>query len=326
MEQKHESFVLERTSPKRLRYKDIDPASLVIYRQEGENQRVFAKSDYEFCNGMIRRTDNSAIPDFSKSPFYDISSFDHEKFAVWGNEPYMLFADYNYKADAQETTEYEARQLSLKNGMLGYLLPFFEEMRGKSLRFTIFGDSISTGCEASCPQFTFFNRIVEFLKKTYAMNVSVRNVSVCGESTFEGVRRYKKDVLGDDPQLVTVGFGMNDQNIINEKLTVEPGDYYKNILEITRAIQQAGAKVILIAPCIPHPNWIHTSGLMSEYVEKLYLVAKNTGAAIADVYHLWKSELGYKKCDDLLRNGINHPTDYGHYLYYLMLKNIIAGE
>ena len=110
--------------------------------------------------------------------------------------------------------------------------------------------------------------------------------------------------------IVTVGFGMNDQNIINGKLTVPPEEYYNNILEITSAVQETGAQVILVSPCCPHPGWIHTSGRLDEYVEKLYAVSAQAGAAVA------------KQPDDLLRNGINHPTDYGHYLYYLMLKNL----
>lgn len=115
---------------------------------------------------------------------------------------------------------------------------------------------------------------------------------------------------------------MNDQNIINGKLTVPPEEYHNNILEITSAVQETGAQVILVSPCCPHPGWIHTSGRLDEYVEKLYAVSAQAGAAVADVNALWKEELRYKQSDDLLRNGINHPTDYGHYLYYLMLKNL----
>jgi len=63
---------------------------------------------------------------------------------------------------------------------------------------------------------------------------------------------------------------------------------------------------------------------MSEYVEQLSRIAKSRELPFADVCALWKSELeSGKTADDLLANGINHPTDYGHYLYSLMLKTLL---
>lgn len=307
---------------KSLRYTHINPDSFVLYRQEGSERRVFPAQSYEICGGKVRRVSGSEIPDFGKSPFHDLKGFDHEKFEVWGNEPYMLFADYDCTAEKEQTPEYLARQISRGNGMAGRLKEWFGSRRNGSVRYLVFGDSISTGCEASIPQYTFFERFAAGIAQSYGISVTVSNAAVGGESTFEGVRRYRKDVLPQKADIVTVGFGMNDQNIINGKLTVPPEEYYNNILEITSAVQETGAQVILVSPCCPHSGWIHTSGRLDEYVEKLYAVSAQTGAAVADVNALWKEELRYKQPDDLLRNGINHPTDYGHYLYYLMLKNL----
>ena len=119
IKQEHESFVLQGEKWKSLRYADIDPSSLVVYRQEGETRRVFPAQAYEYRDGKIRRAKGSPIPDFSASPFYDLKGFDHEKFSVWGNEPYMLFADYECCAAAEQTPEFRARELSRKNGMAG---------------------------------------------------------------------------------------------------------------------------------------------------------------------------------------------------------------
>ena len=323
IKQEHESFVLQGEKWKSLRYADIDPSSLVLYRQEGETRRVFPAQTYKYRDGKIRRTQGSPIPDFSASPFYDLKGFDHEKFSAWGNEPYMLFADYECCAAAEQTPEFRARELSRKNGMAGRLKEFFEARRSGEIRYTVFGDSISTGCEASIPQYTFFERFSRYAGQKFGVSVPIENVAVGGESTFEGVRRYRRDVLASRPDIVSIGFGMNDQNMTGGKLTVPPDDYYKNVLEITCAVQDTGAQAVLISPCCPHPGWIHTSGRMDDYVAKLYEVSEHTGACLADVNALWKDELQYKQPDDLLRNGINHPTDYGHYLYFLMLKNLI---
>ena len=145
IKQEHESFVLQGEKWKSLRYADIDPSSLVVYRQEGETRRVFPAQAYEYRDGKIRRAKGSPIPDFSASPFYDLKGFDHEKFSVWGNEPYMLFADYECCAAAEQTPEFRARELSRKNGMAGRLEKFFGARSGGEIRYTVFGDSISTG-------------------------------------------------------------------------------------------------------------------------------------------------------------------------------------
>lgn len=60
---------------------------------------MFPAQSYEICGGKVRRVSGSEIPDFGKSPFHDLKGFDHEKFEVWGNEPYMLFADYDCTAE-----------------------------------------------------------------------------------------------------------------------------------------------------------------------------------------------------------------------------------
>ena len=78
IKQEHESFVLQGEKWKSLRYADIDPSSLVVYRQEGETRRVFPAQAYEYRDGKIRRAKGSPIPDFSVSPFYDLKGFDHE--------------------------------------------------------------------------------------------------------------------------------------------------------------------------------------------------------------------------------------------------------
>jgi hypothetical protein len=45
-------------------------------------------------------------------------------------------------------------------------------------------------------------------------------------------------------------------------------------------------------------------------------VALEEHCAYADVYHFWMSLAARKKPEDLLANNINHPNDFGHWIYF----------
>ena len=51
-------------------------------------------------------------------------------------------------------------------------------------------------------------------------------------------------------------------------------------------------------------------------------VAREERCAFADVYRLWISIASRKKPEDLLGNNINHPNDYGHWLYFQALQGL----
>ena len=51
-------------------------------------------------------------------------------------------------------------------------------------------------------------------------------------------------------------------------------------------------------------------------------VARTKGCAYADVYHAWQSIAERKKPEDLLANNINHPNDFGHFIYLKALETL----
>ena len=58
---------------------------------------------------------------------------------------------------------------------------------------------------------------------------------------------------------------------------------------------------------------------MAAYAAATEAVAWEKQCAYADVYHLWSQFAGKKKPEDLLGNNINHPNDFGHWLYFQAL-------
>jgi hypothetical protein len=51
-------------------------------------------------------------------------------------------------------------------------------------------------------------------------------------------------------------------------------------------------------------------------------VAREKGCAFADIYNNWNAIASKKKPEDMLSNNINHPNDFGHWVYFRVLKEM----
>lgn len=192
------------------------------------------------------------------------------------------------------------------------------------LKITVFGDSISTGMEANGEGNAYFYRFRKKIIDKYGKKVKITNKSVIGDSTAEGMSRFETAFADDDSDMVIVAFGMNDQNIFGDFLPVTPEIFGKNLKFMGEKLIEKGKKVVFVTPCVPNDKWVYCSGKIGEYADIVRRTAKDLGCPYADANLLWNENLAAgKRSEDLLSNGINHPADYGHYLYYLALKQLI---
>jgi hypothetical protein len=51
-------------------------------------------------------------------------------------------------------------------------------------------------------------------------------------------------------------------------------------------------------------------------------VARQTACAYADVFNNWEALAVREKPADLLGNNINHPNDFGHWIYFRVLQQL----
>jgi lysophospholipase L1-like esterase len=111
---------------------------------------------------------------------------------------------------------------------------------------------------------------------------------------------------------------MNDQNLFDGEVAVPYAIYESNIrMIIESTLRSCETDIVLVTPCEPNPMWKYTSGLMDGYAEVLRRLGKEYDIGVADVNEIWKQELlAGKTPESLLLNNINHPNDYGHWLYY----------
>ena len=323
-----ESFVSGRNEVK-LRYRNIVSGSYEFYLKNADGshfQRFVEGIDYEIdcANGTVKRTKNSAFPNFTKSPFYGLEKFNHNDFEKWGNKDYIIYVDYKYDIASNVQDALIAENAAKESGGYGALKGFITGLPTDELKITVFGDSISTGMEANGEGNAYFYRFRKKIIDKYGKKVKIINKSVVGDSTTEGLNRFEAAFADDDSDLVIVAFGMNDQNVFGDFLPVTPEIFKKNLKFMGEKLIEKGKKAVFVTPCVPNDKWVYCSGKIGEYADIVRQTSKDLKYPYADANFLWNENLAAgKRPEDLLSNGINHPADYGHYLYYLALKQLI---
>jgi lysophospholipase L1-like esterase len=262
----------------------------------------------------MRRAPKSRIPDFSTNMLYGRDDFDHSKFPGFGNGPYFAFVDYTVKN--QPNWPVQSCQTNLLSRTLHKL------RNGRELKVVAFGDSITAGGEATQPGLIYWQRWVDGLKQKYpAAQITAINGATGGDTTANGLARLEAKVLNQNPDLVLVAFGMNDHNIPGFGMPVE--NFAQNLgVIIDRIRNTTPAEIILVTAFPPNPKWHFGSHNMEAYALATERVAREKQCACADVYHNWVALTANKKPEDVLGNNINHPNDFGHWIYFQVLNGI----
>jgi len=310
-----ESLVLAGTQPGNLCFDRILTGSLTLrstYVATHSNVVVYTEGldflvDYE--KGTIQRTATSRIPDYTTYPLFGLKDFDHSKFKDFSNQKWFVWADYQATQSepwAQPNPQHE--QLARVRQKL---------QAGGPFKIVSYGDSITAGGEASELAFRFPRRFASHLQQQFPRSqIEIQDVSIPGYTSQQGLDWFDKKIGPvEKPDLVLVGFGMNDHNKI-EVGGNEPARFKTNLVAIVRRIQEAkSADVILFSTFPPNENWRFGTHRMELFAEATRQAAQETHSAYVDVFAVWQSVLRRKDQSSLLANNINHPNDFGHWLY-----------
>ena len=280
------------------------PAPGTVEYVEGRDFEV------DYAKGTLRRTTSSALPDFRKNILFGKDDFDHSKFPGFGNGGFFAFVDYSFR----KTGSWPVRSPQVH---------FLKTTRarlagGESVKIVAFGDSITAGGDATKPELIFWQRWADELQRHYPRaHVTAVNGATGGDSTVQGLQRLQTKVLDERPDLVLIGFGMNDHN----QGGVPIPQFEENLRQIIRRIRDATrAEIVLFSAFPPNPRWHYGSHHMQDYAATTERVARETACAYADVFGNWQAIAARKKPEDLLGNNINHPNDFGHWIYWRTLS------
>ena len=309
-----DSLVLAKTIPGNLCFDKIVKGSLTLrsmFLAGKKDAKIYAEGvDYtvDYEKGAIARTATSSIPDFSTSVIYGKKDFDHTKFPGFSNHPFFVWADY---------TTTNGKPFALPNDQSKYLVNVRKKLEaGGPFLIATYGDSITAGGEASEPDLRFQARYGKYLQAKFPKaKIEVKDVSISGYASQQGIdwfddKRYMGQI--DKADLVLVGWGMNDHNIG----TAEPEKYKQNLITQVKMIRERkGAEVIIFSTFPPNDDWHYGTHRMGQFAEAAKQAAAEAKCAYIDVYSTWEMVLKRKDQPSLLGNNINHPNDFGHWMY-----------
>jgi len=323
-----ENLVFKGAEPQCLGSPPLPGEALKLSGPLGEPEPITFEEgkDYmiDYVAGSVTRTESSRIPDWREHPAYGLETFDHLALPYYSNSGFTC--SISYRAVDSRTAYAEDNKQTY--GLLKSKLPrLFDRLTtGKEAVCVIYGDSISTGAEASRLELSFFGRYIAELRNRYPeADIQAKMKAVGGETSSQGLERIE-EVVAAQPDLVLIGYGMNDQNRNSDGSNfVSVQTYERNIRQMIDVIRsRTGADILLLTSCLPNPRWKFASDNVRDYAETLRRIAADSGAALADVQTRWEQVLSTGKShESLLLNNVNHPNDYGHELYYSVLNQYL---
>jgi lysophospholipase L1-like esterase len=320
-----ESVVLAGTQPTRLLSPNLREGTVAVrstYLPTTTGSTTYEnRRDYtlDLKNGTVARTPNSRIPDYSANVLFNQKDFDHSRHPGYGNGRFTVYVDYATESPVTLThpVAYSSRlQKTLSK------LHATSQPTSRPFKIIAFGDSITAGGEASSPDLQYPARYADYLRhRLPRAQITFENGATGGDTTRDGLQRLDEKVLSRSPDLVLVAFGMNDHNIPG--FGVPLPEFQSNLTQIVTQIRdKTGADVILLSAFPPNPDWHFGSHSMAQYAAATKQVADQLQVPYADVYATWSRVLERKDAPSLLGNNINHPNDFGHWLYLEALKAV----
>jgi len=216
------------------------------------------------------------------------------------------------------------------------------DQRQPPVLLVAFGDSVTQGC-MECglldPAHVYHQKLKQMLESAHPYTTfSVLNAGVEGDSASGGICRLQRDVIRHDPDLVLVGFCLNDAMQGTKGIETYSASM-KTIL--TRIMSETSADIILLTPNFMASRETHrihekhiqyaknmlacqNDVVLAAYVRALREIGSSLHISVADVYAEWE-HMATDGVDttSLLCNGLNHPDVSGQSLIAETIWQII---
>jgi len=213
--------------------------------------------------------------------------------------------------------------------------------RGEQTTLVFFGDSNTALTFHTHGWLNVAGLVEAGIFQQYGNNrARVINSGACGDTVVNALARLEPDVLRFQPDLVFVGFGMNDAGGGAERL--EEG-FLQPLRELVHCLRQAGAEAVLRTPnpvvCVNGPENSPAAVPGHEYPglhQRLYsratvALGRELDCPVVDHYSLWLQEAypphrGVNNPNALwLRmSDMVHPNEIGHRAFYRELAPLLG--
>lgn len=205
------------------------------------------------------------------------------------------------------------------------------------------GDSVTQGVGQVDEFFreeVYHRRLVAMLEDRHPLTtISSINAGVDGHTVPKGLARLERDVLRHQPDLVIVGFALNDaalfqmaglkeyiaglEQIIGEIRTKTPSDIIlmtPNMM-LTRDNERVADRYKQYVEMLIETQ---VGGTLPAYIEGMRDVGEKLNVPVADVYAEWeRMARSGQDTTAMLSNGLNHPDAERHQLAADVLMRVI---
>lgn len=279
-----------------------DKKSNTLVWIEGSEIEYFTQNDIHGKNEKGRYinafdgTDNSWDAE-GRSRFgdalYSVGAFLYEK---------QIAVTYEYKYEDWQgsITKYQGDRLPKTINKL---------KNGEDVKVVFYGDSIFAGCDASSiynrePNQPIFSELVKSsLGEYYNSNITLLNPSVGGIDSAWGAANAKSNVADTKPDLVVIGFGMND----GARSGVDVAMNIKYIMDEIKK-QQPDCEFIVVTPMVANSE---AGFLLSQPTYPAeYVKLAGDGVAYVDMFSIHSDILKVKDFIATSGNNVNHPNDW----------------
>ncbi|MGD7009822.1 SGNH/GDSL hydrolase family protein [Metabacillus sp. 84] len=133
-----------------------------------------------------------------------------------------------------------------------------------------FGDSNTEGANYPVRDYPENEKWVNLLALAQQGTANIYNAGIGGETTEDGRKRFKKDVLNRNPETVFIMFGTNDAVVLpNGKPRVSKQRFEQNLLYFVNEIKKHGGQPVLMT-CLPIAEGNGTDKLYYSRYDKIY--------------------------------------------------------
>ena len=312
-----ETLVLVDLLPKRLLHKPEEVRSVYSMDSAGNVTEYKEGTDYlvDYERGTIRRTDSSAIPNYSEHHVtYDSGKFslvrDSENQNPESNRSYHICVDYEYLVSEKELEAVTDSSSYLSDDVKSKVL------NGESITIALCGDSIGAGADTN-GQDIFLYYLAGSLEQYYGVDVNTAQLSA-----EEGSRDYLLEnipqIIELHPDVVMIEFGMEDHCDTDAAAEKNINCFTSDIETAVDTLWEHGIDAILIGFPQQNMTWnaedVEATKL---YNEALKAIADSKNVYFADVYDIFDQVGKIKPISrDVMADFIHHPTEWGHKLYY----------
>lgn len=289
--------------------------------------------DYVIEDNCIKLTPDTSIPYYTEEEYYPTT---YKPGACFGctrdDKNYILFGEGDTFCKKQIAVTYRHsgwNKVSEIADMSDRFSRSLEKLeKGKPLNVVFYGDSITTGANSSGiigvgPYAQSFpEMIVGWLEKKYpSSKITYVNTAVGGMNTKWGADNVEQRVNAHNPDLVFIGFGMNDPSLA-------PSVYKEQIRSVIDSVKSAleETEIMLFSSILPNEEVAGFFGNQRLFEAELKDLADElNGVGVAPITSMHEYLLKTKRYYDMTGNNVNHPNDFLARIYaQVILKSLIG--